>query len=513
MHIHEWTAGYVADLDYTYGYYPELNPLRLRLALLLAGYAVGRIRTACELGFGQGVSINVHAAASSVEWHGTDFNPSQAAFAREVADASGSGAQLSDQAFSEFCNRTDLPEFDLIGLHGIWSWISDANRSVIVEFIRQKLRPGGILYISYNTQPGWAPFLPLRNLLTEHADVMGSAGSGISERIDGALNFADRLFATDPAFVRANPQITERLKALGGQGRNYLAHEYFNRDWRPMHFSEVARLLSPAKVSYCGTAQLWESIDLLNLTAEQRELLADIRDPVFSQSIRDFMVNQQFRRDIWMKGPRSLSAIAKDEELRRLPIMLASRSQEVSPKIKWRLGEASLSEAVYGPLLECLSGYEVKTIGEVAKDLEAKGVGFSSLVETMTVLASSHHITAVQSEVGMENVRAQCRRLNALFCDRARGDGEIAVLASPLTGGGVTVTRVEQLFVSALAAGQQKPEDWARYAWNIVSVHGQKIIKDGVVLETLEANVAELCGQAKEFSMKKLPSLRALGVV
>jgi len=44
-----------------------------------------------------------------------------------------------------------LPDFDYIGLHGIWSWISDENRQVIVDFIRKKLKVGGVLYISYNT--------------------------------------------------------------------------------------------------------------------------------------------------------------------------------------------------------------------------------------------------------------------------------------------------------------------------------------------------------------------------
>ena len=28
----DWSAGYVADIGYTHGYYTELNPLRVRLA-------------------------------------------------------------------------------------------------------------------------------------------------------------------------------------------------------------------------------------------------------------------------------------------------------------------------------------------------------------------------------------------------------------------------------------------------------------------------------------------------
>ena len=90
----DWTSGYVADIAYTYGYYAEMNPLRAQLLLLNARLAVPRIATACELGFGQGVSANMHAAASPVRWYGTDFNPSQAAFAQQLSASYSDGAQL-----------------------------------------------------------------------------------------------------------------------------------------------------------------------------------------------------------------------------------------------------------------------------------------------------------------------------------------------------------------------------------------------------------------------------------
>ena len=78
----DWNAGYMTDIAYTYGYYPELNPLRVQLAFLSAGLATPQAGTACELGFGQGLSVNAHAAASTTVWYGTDFNPAHAAFAR-----------------------------------------------------------------------------------------------------------------------------------------------------------------------------------------------------------------------------------------------------------------------------------------------------------------------------------------------------------------------------------------------------------------------------------------------
>ena len=320
----DWTEGYVADIEYTYGHYAELNPLRIKLAFLDQGLVFPEIGTACELGYGQGLSTNLHAAASVVQWYGTDFNPSQAGFAQELAAASDTGAKLYDEAFDEFADRQDLPEFDYIALHGIWSWISDDNRQVIVDFIRKKLKVGGVLYISYNTLPGWGAFVPMRHLMAQHAELLGAKGQGIVNRIDGTLEFTEKLLAANPSFTRLNPHVVERLKTVNGQNRHYLAHEYFNRDWQPMHFSSMAELLQSAKLQYACSAHYMDHVDAINLTPDQQEFLKSISDPVFRESVRDFMVNQAFRRDYWVKGVRKLNPLQRAESLLRQRVILTN---------------------------------------------------------------------------------------------------------------------------------------------------------------------------------------------
>ena len=56
--------GYVTEVGYIYGHYAELDPLRIQLALLREGFRPPEIKTACELGFGQGISINIHFGLS-----------------------------------------------------------------------------------------------------------------------------------------------------------------------------------------------------------------------------------------------------------------------------------------------------------------------------------------------------------------------------------------------------------------------------------------------------------------
>lgn len=508
----DWTAGYVADIGYTYGYYQELNPLRAKLALLHAGLAAPEVTLACELGFGQGMSANLHAAASVTQWHGTDFNPSQAAFAQELAAVSGSGARLYDEAFADFAQRADLPEFDYIGLHGIWSWISEENRGVIADFVRRKLKVGGVLYISYNTMPAWATFAPMRHLMVEHADIIGADGHGIVSRINGALDFSEKLLATHPLYARANPQVAERIGKLKDQNRHYLAHEYFNRDWHPMHFSIMAAWLAPAKLSYACSAAYLEHIDAINLTAEQLAFLKEIPDAMFRESVLDFMVNQQFRRDYWVKGTRKLTPLEQAEAQRAQKVILVSHRPDVSLKVAGALGEATMNEGVYNPILDLLADHQPRTIGQIEQAVKDQGVAFGHLMQAMMVLTGTGHLAAVQDEAVVSKARKCCERINAHIINKARSRSDINYLASPITGGGVAVGRFQQLFLLAMRQGKKQPDDLAAHVLQILAAQSQKLIKEGKTLETAEDNLAELVAQAADFTKKQLPIVKALQI-
>jgi SAM-dependent methyltransferase len=509
----DWTAGYVADIGYTYGYYAELNPQRVKLAFINQGLVFPEVGAACELGFGQGLSANIHAAASVAQWHGTDFNPSQAGFAQELAAASATGASLYDEAFDEFCSRPDLPEFDYIGLHGIWSWISDENRQVIVDFIRKKLKVGGVLYISYNTLPGWAAFAPMRHLMTEHAEVLGSAGGGIVSRIDGALDFAEKLLATNPVFSRANPLVGDRLKKMKEHNRHYLAHEYFNRDWHPMHFATMAEWLEGAKVQFACSANYLDAIDVVNLTVEQQGFLKEIPDPMFRQTARDFMVNQQFRKDYWVKGPRKMSVLEQAEAFRAQKVILTTTRSDVSLKVNGALGEANMTESIYAPILDLLADHKVKSLSQIELAVKDKGVNFAQLTQAMMLLTGAGHLGLAQDDNTITKAKKQTDKLNAHLCQKARGSSELSYLASPVTGEGVPVNRFQQLFLVSIAQGKKQPADWAQAAWQVLAAQGQKLLKDGKTLETPEENLAELTSQAQTFAEKLLPILKALQVV
>jgi len=508
-----WNEGYFTDVDYTYGYYREINPVFQRYCLLINGYAAPEPQGGnhCELGFGQGVSINIHAAATPGQFVGTDFNPGHAAHANTLAEASGSAAHLYDDSFEQLLNRTDLPQFDSISLHGIWTWVSRDNHKIIAEFARRHLKPGGVFYNSYNCFPGWSPAYPLRQLFVLH-DRFSGAGKNATERVDAALSFAENLLAANPNYLKLAPQLTERLKTIKEHDRSYLAHEYFNRDWNCMYFTDVVDALAPAKLDYASSASPLDTIAAINLRADAIEFLKGIEHPVIREQARDYFINQQFRKDLYVRGARRLLATEQVERLLDTRFTLLQEPSTISLKVKGPVGEANLQEDVYRPLVAALAAqdYRPKTLRQLAADL--KHIQFPLLHQATSVLVGMGAAAPCQSEAAAGEVKQRCKALNDHLCQRARLSKEIETLASPVTGGGVTVGRFQQLFLLAIAQGRKTPAEWAESAWQLLGSQGQRIVKEGKTLATPEENLAELTAQATEFGEKRLPILKALQV-
>lgn len=498
----DWTSGYVSDIGYTFGYYRELCPTHAKQAFLTQGLVFPEVKTACELGFGQGLSAVVHGSASNIEWYGTDFNPAQASFASGLAANAGSPCSLYDDSFQEFLERKDLPNFDFIGLHGVWSWISSENQKAIIEFVKQKLNLGGVLYISYNTLPGWSAFAPMRHLMTQHANIIGSEGEGIVNRIDGAVRFAEELLKSEPNYLKNNPSVAKRLERMRGLNRHYLAHEYFNKDWNPIHFETMASELESAKLTYACSAAMGEHIDIINVSDEQQELLSKISDPVLNQSVRDFMTDQQFRRDYWVKGLQKISRVEQLEQFRLLRVMLTKHKSDIELKISGMRGSITLKEEIYNPIIDYLALNPSTKISDLESELSKKGFDIATIFQAVNILIAKEAVVCLQDDAACQESIDNAKALNRSIMAQSKYGVDINVLASPITGSGLQFSRIHQLFILASLDGKKSPIDWAAFAWEHLQQIGQKLIKDGKAFEDEEDNLAELKRLAEEFKSK-----------
>ncbi|OYX82800.1 MAG: methylase, partial [Azorhizobium sp. 35-67-5] len=253
-----WASGYVSDIEYLPGLYVEQAPGHMVLACLINGMAPPDLSgafTYCELGCGQGVTANVVAASNpSARVVAVDFNPAHIARARASAKAAGlTNVEFLELSFEEMLDpqKATLPDFDVVTLHGVWSWISPEHRDAITAFLARRVKPGGLVSVSYNSMPGWTAMLPLQRLLIEHAAL--SHGRSDTQILQ-SLDFAEKLLGAGSG-VLGSATLFEQLrhgsaKHAGDDRSVYLAHEYLNANWKPLYHMDTARQLAQAKLNY-----------------------------------------------------------------------------------------------------------------------------------------------------------------------------------------------------------------------------------------------------------------------
>ena len=140
------------------------------------------------------------------------------------------------------------------------------------------------------------------------------------------------------------------------------------------------------------------------------------------------------------------------------------------------------------------------------------GINYSQVLQAAVLLSATGALSPAQDEAATERAKKHTDKLNVHLMHKARSSNDVTHLASPVTGGGVSVGRFQQLFLLARINGHQQPAEWSQFAWNVLAAQGQRIVKDDKPLETAEDNLAELTAQASTFADKQLPALIALQI-
>lgn len=498
--------GYIAEIDYTFGYYRHLAPTFLRLATLnqAAPFPSRRSLRYLELGCGNGISLNIHAAASPGEYWGTDVNPTHIDYAKDLAGSSGANLCLLDLSFADLLDRNDLPEFDVIVAHGVWSWVSNKNRGLIVELLRRKLAAGGVFYVSYNALPGCAGVIPLQQLLQLHSKKI-SYDKIILDRLKAGFDFATKLRSAGSKFFSQMPMADEWLEEIHTKNPIYLCHEYLQEHWRPFSFSEIAAMLSEADLKFVASADLLDHYDDLTVGAKGLALLESVKDPWMRETARDLLRNQNFRKDIFIKGQASLDGAAKIELLSATSFVLLRPIDDVPSLLSRDAATIDLANGPYREILKALAkdNYRSKPMMELSKEPALRDIDLNDIVRALVILTGAGFTHPVQESWLADKAKGPCRQLNEEFFMRAREANSIKAVASPIAGCGIMLPRIEQLFMMAQTSGLEGPSEWSSFVWHILSKEnkGSENALEG----------AQLLRQAVLFSVY-LPIAKALGL-
>lgn len=508
-----WSHGYNVSSGYTFGFYREMAPDWLNYAALLNGYRVPDTTAPfryLELGCGQGFGLCLLAATyPRAEFVGVDFNPEHVAHARELASLSGlPNLRFEEADFSQLAQHWpgDFGQFHYAALHGIYSWVSAELRPAIIRCLAAATVPGALVYLSYNTLPGWTSAMPLQHLLQRLQ--LQSARPGPQILQQGAELF-DALIKAKAGVSTSLATLQSRVDSLRSQNTAYLVQEYLHENWHPLWFSQVADEVAAAKLSHVGSATLAENYLPQFLSRELAEIVRSGEGRVMQQALIDLAINQSFRRDVFCRGPRETrrSMLLLDQYT-----LLAGRSlsQQVG-EVATSFGNLTLTQSLLDAVVDRLMQGPARIADLIA--LEAfRGKPRQDVIQIVTLLLQAGHL-----HLGIDQASdASIARFNQAVSSAVITDfAAYGSLAAQHTPTAVPATDIEMaLYGSHVAAGA--PPDVERLASDLLGqlrASGRTLIRDGRTLETEPEQQAEAKRLVAEFIGRTLPSWQRLGVL
>lgn len=198
-----------------------------------------------------------------------------------------------------------LGDFDYILAHGIYSWVSPAVRDRLLAACRDRLRPHGVAYISYNTFPGWHFFQIARNMMLYRIRTIETPLDRARVAREFIAQMAELVkpengdFSVFPGLYRGflqiyNNFITESTLREDG----HFLHDELEEFNDPVYFHEFVAHAASHDLQYVGDSD-FSSMMLFNLPRETTQILQGVAsDRIELEQYMDFLRNRTFRHSL-----------------------------------------------------------------------------------------------------------------------------------------------------------------------------------------------------------------------
>lgn len=503
----DWKHGYFAESGYTYGFYPETSPSRIRIASALKGFdAPAEKFRYVDLGCGQGFSLILIAAMyPDSEFVGIDFMPEHISHARRLAEL----ASITNVSFVEgdFLELQDdhkrFGEFDYAVAHGISTWISPAVREAMFSLSSKLLKPGGLMYNSYNTYPGWLPVAPFQHLVS-----LLQSKYGGRQALQTAQQHFSSLNESGSALFSLLPTLKGRLENMANQDVAYLVQEYNNKYWQPIYCAQMLDIARRHKLEFASTATLSELFD-----AAYPKGLLDLMnaepDAILRESIRDLGLCQGFRRDIYIKGGRQNWSLEKSKVIANMRFLATGLMPIPNQNEKFKISGGALDltgdRERFEAIINCF-GVDGASIEQVCKKM--KGESPAAVVQVASLMVHGGWLAIENVEVNSD----PAKRLNRTLAAEVALGAPYKYIACPKLGAAYQFGDIDLLLIHAFDHGITSQKLGEKLFHFMISLNKRFVI-DGVAVEEETKFKQECFGRAGKFISERLPKLRALQAI
>lgn len=243
------------DVLYPGNAVPHSHPSHIATVARLCGITPPNPSSCRVLELGCSVGSNLIPMAESLPgstFVGVDFSARQIQRGQETVE----DLQL-DNIELKHLNIADIDEsfgeFDYIICHGVYSWVPSDIQEKILAIGKSHLRSNGIMFVSYNTYPGWHLREAIRDMMRYHVEQFETP----SEKVSQARQLLEFLAESVKTRFEAYPKLLEQeVESLRERTDSYIYHEFLEANNEPVYFHQFVERVSASGLRYVADAEI-----------------------------------------------------------------------------------------------------------------------------------------------------------------------------------------------------------------------------------------------------------------
>ena len=304
-----------ADLGYLSQPFPYASAPFLESYARLLGLSPAPASTARILEIGSSYGGNLISQAlfyPRATFTGIEIAPTQVDVGKTYIDQLGiTNLDLLEGDVNE--RHEQLGTYDYIIAHGFYSWVDEETKDNFLHLCKQHLAENGILYMSYNTYPGWHKMDSVRALLefaNKDIDTLNHR-----EKVRHSKTIASKLGALMLEYDTVKNQQASFLQSLRQTLQKqdcYVGHDHLEPVNTPVYFHQCMVHMAEHGFTYlcdCDLNLSFPEVYDETLRTKLQELAP--HDPLAREQYIDFMLNTAFRKSLFThKGttPKRITA-------------------------------------------------------------------------------------------------------------------------------------------------------------------------------------------------------------
>lgn len=300
-----------SELGYKSMPFPYTTPATLEAYAALVGVSAPNPKTARVLELGATYGGNIISQAlfnPDATFVGIELSQEQVEKGNEViANAGLTNVSLIQSDIASI--GSEIGTFDYIIAHGVYSWVDDGVKDVLLRLIDEHLAEDGIAYISYNTYPGWHTMDEVRQLMMfsnrdkaqfNHKEKV-LHGKTVGSIVGSQILKYDNLKERNSKFLGA-------LRSVMQKDEYYVGHDHLEPNNDPVYFYQFNDHLEAHNLAYLCDADLTLSM-VRSFDADIADTLDKLalNDHVAQEQYLDFMLDTTFRKSIICKAKHAES--------------------------------------------------------------------------------------------------------------------------------------------------------------------------------------------------------------